>query len=242
MMRTLYFLTLTLALACTAKGDGSTTDETTTGPSSDATSGDASTAGTPTTGPDASTTATGDANTDDTTTADTTTSDTTTGGTEDAVCAALCAHRVECDSPFAEGCLEDCMEARAIAAYPGEACLALQDELFACQTAASCEDLDDPGASSCEAESYAMISDACTSEQCDAYAARLLECNFIDEDWQISRAYECTYFVAEASLVSAACLAATETSIACVPGLTCEQIDAGEGCDAEKQAEDEACL
>ncbi|WP_267687577.1 hypothetical protein [Nannocystis sp. SCPEA4] len=242
MMRTPYLLTLTFALACTAKSDGSTTDETATDPASDATSGDESTIGTQTTGPDTPTSTTGDTTTDDATTSDTTTGDATTGGTEDAVCAALCAHEVECDSPFAESCLEDCAQARAIAAYPGEACLALQDEVFACQTATSCEELLDPGASACEAENWAMISDACTSEQCDAYAARLLECNFIDEDWQISRAYECTYFVAEASLVSAACLEATEASIACVPGLTCEQIDAGEGCEAEEQASDEACL
>ncbi|MBZ5708130.1 hypothetical protein [Nannocystis pusilla] len=231
-MRTPYLLTLTLALACTAKGDGSTTDETTTDPASSTTSDDPSTTGTPTTGPDAPTSSTGDA----------TTGDATTGGVEDAICAALCAHEVECDSPFAEGCLENCAQARAIAAYPGEACLALQDEIFACQTAASCQELLDPGASPCEAENNALISDACTSEQCDAYAARLFECNFIDEDWQISRAYECTYFVAEASLVSAACLEATEASIACVSGLTCEQIDAGDGCDAEEQASDEACL
>ena len=164
-----------------------------------------------------------------------------TDGSAAGSCADYCAKLDECGDPQAAECLEGCPLGVARYEYAGKACGALYGESLACRTAATCEELaNDEGL--CEHKLEALIVDACTTDLCDRYADRLIECNSIPADGKVFTGFECTMALSEARVeISAACGDAAEASIACVLKLECGEIQSSESCAAEAMAKDMVC-
>ena len=81
-----------------------------------------------------------------------------------------------------------------------------------------------------------------TTDLCDSYADRLIECGLAEAEWKVDRAFECTMAMAEARFeFSEACGDASEASLTCVIASTCEQIDHATSCEAEAAAADMIC-
>jgi hypothetical protein len=212
--------------------------------------GDTSGGGAPTTG-DAVTTGDGSTTGDLSTTGDASvtggaTNDTTPTGTTDdptgelpAQCVDYCAKLEACGTNDSDGCAERCAFGLVQYQYPGEACLARYGEYLACHSDVTCAALAE-GACSDEPEFLAV--DACTTELCDTYADRLIECGLADPEWKLARAFECTTSMLEARFEhSDACGDATEAALACGISGTCEQINEAEFCEAERVTADEIC-
>ncbi len=223
MMRTATLCSLALAiLACNPDKGESNTDGAITDGATSGTTTDGATSGTTT---DAATSGT----TDD-----------PTGGAA-GPCVDYCVKLDECGVEGTADCPEGCPIGVARYEYAGEACGALYGESLACKAAATCEELmNDKGL--CQDKLEALIVDACTTDLCDMYADRLIECNFIEAEGKVFTAFECTMALSENSVeIGAACGDAAEARIACVIKLECGQIDSAEGCEAESMAETMAC-
>lgn len=163
------------------------------------------------------------------------------GGTTDP-CPDYCARLDECGDPAAADCPETCQRSVAWYEYPGEACGALHGEYLECKTAATCEALEGQRGL-CQDQLDALISDTCTTNLCDTYADKLIECGLAEADWKVDRAYECTQALSEARFkFSDACGDATEATYTCVVQRSCDQIDAGTGCEPEATNADMICV
>jgi hypothetical protein len=226
-------LTAALLVACEPDDKGDSASDGSTGEQASTGEQGTSTTDEPTGGEQATTGSTGDEE-------ETSTGDATTGAIEDDGCASQCANEAACEGAPDPECVADCRRVGDGYAFSGAACRALYEEFTICMGAATCEELAQPGA--CDGEFAALISETCTIPQCMDLCARQIECNFVEADAQVECAFACTTSLGSAAIdLGQACVDAGLAALTCTATLSCEQLEEGDGCEAEFAAQQMAC-
>lgn len=158
-------------------------------------------------------------------------------------CPALCDKLSTCGDPSADTCASTCAAEGEPYDYIGAGCRAIYDEYNLCRTDLGCGDLQtDAGPTPCsDIREQLYTSERCTTDLCDRHADRVVECGLVAPEYRQNHALECSSAIAETVAVGPDCTAKSEALYECILALSCAQIDAADGCDAEEDAQNIAC-
>lgn len=164
----------------------------------------------------------------------------TTGGST-SLCGTFCTKLAVCEDPRAGDCTWSCTLAESWFDYIGPACGEVYDEYVLCGIGRTCMELaTNPGVCADVLDKAAEV-DVCTTDLCEAYADRGIECGLVAPEDKGSSAYTCSATLAQTLSGGAGCTQAEEAVITCQTTAACEELAAGTACKDEAEAADAAC-